>query len=192
MMKLPVNCLITTPILSGIKFISLCCIGGLLMFSCSTDNEVLDIEDLNAADAHFQSNHWDNWEAQVQLLTNKTRSFYNFKVAKARGWNVDASGYVPQMGHHFVNEALMDDVFEMLKPEALLYAPDEDGNWEFLAVEYLVFPTNPEDPGTPPEGFLGDEDVWFFNTDVGAWTLHVWVRMENPDGVFAASNPLLE
>lgn len=128
-------------------------------------------------------------DAQVERLTQKMRRFHNFQVAMAQGWNFDASGYVPGMGHHYVNESLMDDKFEMLKPEALLYIPGEDGKWEFLAVEYLIFGPEADDPA--PDGFIGEEDNWFFNHEVGAWTLHVWVGRHNEAGRFAAFNPAI-
>lgn len=151
----------------------------------SDSNHFNGLEDIDVSDLKM-SHHYDSWEDQIERLEQKMRRFHNFQVAQAQGWDFDGSGYVPNMGHHYLNRDLMDDKFELLKPEALLYIPDENGGWEFLAVEYLIFGTGPEGPA--PEGFIGDEDVWFYNPGVGAWTLHAWIVKENPDGVFAASN----
>ena len=47
-----------------------------------------------------------------------------------------------------------------------------------------------EDPSIPPEGFVGNEDQWAI---IGSfWTLHAWVGLENPNGVFTPINPLTD
>lgn len=155
---------------------------------CSPENDSNPINGLEDIDLSDLKTEFDNetWQDQVDRLAQKVRRFHNFQVATAQGWDFDLTGYVPNMGHHFVNEELMDGTFELLRPEALIYIPDEDGNWEFVGVEYLVLMEEMEDPSTPPEGFIGDEDDW---TIVGPfWTLHAWVGLENPDGVFNPTN----
>jgi hypothetical protein len=110
------------------------------------------------------------------------------------------AGYVPDphcvaapglgtMGHHWVNPSLMDPVFDPLRPEALLYAPDRNGNLKLVAVEYIVINVGQPQPmfagrpfdvgGVPPLG------------DTPHWSLHVWVWEENPSGMFAPFNPNL-
>ena len=93
------------------------------------------------------------------------------------------------MGFHYTNLALMEGTFELLRPEILLYVPNAQGKLKLVAVEYAV----PYIAGSePPEGFIGDDDVWSYNPHVGpegAWTLHAWVVMDNPDGIFAPYNP---
>jgi hypothetical protein len=42
-----------------------------------------------------------------------------------------------------------------------------------------------------PEGFTGTDDVWDNNTAFQLWTLHAWIWLANPDGIFAPFNPLL-
>lgn len=158
-----------------------------LVFCLSCSNETLDqeITEIDSADLKIGV-ELETTEDQLDRLKQKMRRFHNFQVAQAQGWDVDGSGYVPNMGHHFINQDLMDGEFELLKPEALLYIPDENGNWEFLAVEYLLTEPGPEGPA--PEGFIGDEDVWFYNPSVQAWTLHAWIVKENSAGVFVAFN----
>ncbi|MFD1094225.1 hypothetical protein [Salegentibacter chungangensis] len=166
-------------ILLAIAFVS-------IFLSCSVDSD--SAVDPETIDLKAQK-HLDSWEDQVARLDQKMRRFENIQVAMAQGWSEDVSGYVPQMGHHYLNPDLADGTFEVEKPEALLYVPTEDGGWEFVAVEYLIFGIGPDGPA--PEGFIGEADVWVYNSDVPAWTLHAWVGLENPDGVFAAFNPLL-
>lgn len=102
---------------------------------------------------------------------------------------IDVSGYVPNMGHHYLNPGLADSIFELEKPEIILYVPNTDGTMRMVVVEYAIIPEDPENPGTPPEGFTGDQDEWYFNENIGQWQLHVWTILENPDGIFAPFNP---
>lgn len=159
----------------------------MLLISCSSDSVNTDQTEADLQNADLKGFAYETWQDQIARLDQKMRRFENFQVAMAQGWDVDGSGYVPNMGHHYINGEYTDDKFELLKPEALLYIPDGNGGWEFVGVEYLVFGIGPEGPA--PEGFIGDEDVWSYNPNVPAWTLHAWVGLENPDGVFAAFNP---
>ena len=99
---------------------------------------------------------------------------------------------MPNMGYHFMKTSLVDPVFEITKPELLVYNKNEDGNFELVAVEYAV-PIDPNSPNTPPNGFTGADDQWDFNTlNTGLWTLHAWIWKNNPDGVFNMTNSLVQ
>ncbi len=127
----------------------------------------------------------DSWEDEIIRLRIKMRRFHNFQVAIAQGYDTDVTGYVPHMGHHYLKASLVDGNFELEKPEVLMYAPDDMGVMQFVGVEYLA--TGSE----APEGFTGTLDDWHFNSDIGLWTLHAWVGLDNPDGIFAPFNPML-
>jgi hypothetical protein len=101
----------------------------------------------------------------------------------------------------------IDSIFDPAKPEMLLFSGDEPGA-HLVGVTYYVV-------HRPPTGFTGDQDLWHQHQNVciaadgprfagdGAigckarwdwsWMLHAWVvpGYENPDGVFAAENPLV-
>ncbi len=128
------------------------------------------------------------WEVEVNQLKAATEKYVDFNVAVTEGF-IDVSGYVPNMGHHFLNPAYSDGVFELEKPEVILYLPDDNDVMQMVAVEYSIIPDDPENPGTPPEGLTGDLDEWHFNEEIGQWQLHVWTKLENPDGIFAPFNP---
>ena len=130
------------------------------------------------------------WEQEVEQVKNATTKYTDFSLAESEGF-VDVSGYVPQMGHHYMLMSRVDDKFEVEKPEILLYAPDANGNMEFLGVEYSILVDDPENPGNPPEGFTGDQDQWHFREELAQWQLHVWTVKDNPDGIFASHNPEL-
>ena len=136
------------------------------------------------------SDDMEAWEMELEQAKAATASFINIDAALGDG-RIDVSGYVPNMGHHYLNPVLADGTFELLKPEFILYVPDANGTMKMVAIEYGIVPEDPENPGNPPEGFTGDEDKWHFNEMIGMWTLHVWTQMENPDGIFAAQNPAI-
>ncbi|QCX01930.1 hypothetical protein FGM00_18085 [Aggregatimonas sangjinii] len=124
----------------------------------------------------------------VHQVRAATAQYTDVNVATNEGF-FDASGFVPNMGHHYVLPARMDGTFELEKPEIILYAPDSNGNMEFVAVEYAVPIGDLDNPGLPPEGFTGDLDTWEINPNLSQWQLHVWLVKENPDGIFAPTNP---
>lgn len=137
------------------------------------------------------SSNIEPWIQEVELLKTAMTSYSEFNNAKTAGYDVDVTGYVPQMGYHYLNATLMDNNFELEKPEILQYALDDKGILQFVGVEYAIPVQNINNPPPPPEGFSGSEDEWDLNTDVGLWTLHVWVGMDNPNGIFIASNASL-
>lgn len=89
------------------------------------------------------------------------------------------------MGFHWVNQELVDPVFEPARPEAVLYAPGPNGQLELVAVEYIVI-----DVGQPAPTFAGQPfDVGGTPVPVAHWSLHVWLFRENPNGLFTPFNP---
>lgn len=143
-------------------------------FGCNDDEEELQ----------------QTWEREVDQVTVSTSRYVDFQVAVTDSL-IDVSGYVPNMGHHYLNPALVDGTFELEKPEIILYVPDENGEMDMVAVEYAIVPDDPANPGNPPEGFTGDLDEWHFNENIGQWQLHVWTILANPDGIFAPYNPVI-
>lgn len=89
------------------------------------------------------------------------------------------------MGFHWVNQSAVDPVFDPLQPEAVLYAPGEDGQLKFVAVEYIVINVGQPAPTFDGQAFtVGGTPV-----PVAHWSLHVWLNRENPNGLFTAFNP---
>lgn len=107
------------------------------------------------------------------------------------------------MGIHFVNFGLLFDYsLNALTPEVLLYIPDDDGELELVAVEYVMLATAPPwfDPGPPPPATIVPAPSIFGQTlngpmpghelgDPWHYELHVWLFEENPNGPFADFNP---
>lgn len=124
------------------------------------------------------------WE--LQQARAATAKYKRIEKALADGY-VDIAVDVQHMGHHYLNANLLDASFDVKHPEILVYNRDENGQQQLVAVEYAVPLGNPR-----PAGFTGSDDVWDENAGFGLWLLHAWVWYQNPDGVFAPFNPLVE
>lgn len=148
-----------------------------ILCSCSSD------------DAN-QPQEMEAWESEIVQLKAATAKYTNIDVAIDEAF-FDASGFVPNMGHHYILPSRIDGTFELERPEILLYAPNNSGTMEFIAVEYVVPIEDLDNPGTPPEGFTGNLDEWEINPNLSQWQLHVWIIQENPDGIFAPHNPTI-
>lgn len=94
------------------------------------------------------------------------------------------------MGYHYFNKELMDDLtVDVLKPEALVYAPDTDGQLKLAAVEWVARGPNSNPPGVAePPTVLGMQ-MHILVPAVGFYIMHAWVWSPNPAGMFADWNP---
>lgn len=131
------------------------------------------------------------WEAEVESLRNATDDYKDLEVAISDGYNMEVTGYRTQMGFHYLNVDLLDNQFEIEKPEVLIFAPNDAGDLQLVAVEYGIPIADLNNPQPTPEGFSGDSDVWRIDTEFSLWTLHVWTELENPNGIFTPRNPVL-
>lgn len=128
---------------------------------------------------------------EVARLRAATAKYHDIDKALVDGYAVEFTGYRTHMGFHYLNPDLLDDQIEIERPEVLMYAPASNGGLRFVGVEYAIPITDLQNPPPPPAGFSGDADVWDINQEFSVWTLHVWVGLQNPDGLFAHTNPRL-
>jgi hypothetical protein len=102
---------------------------------------------------------------------------------------IQVSPYIPGMGYHYVDFALVDGVADELAPEILLYADTGNGR-RLVGVEYFVPYFGQPAPilfGRPMDGPMpghGPDEPPHFD-------LHVWLWDGNPDGIFEDFNPNL-
>ena len=113
-----------------------------------------------------------------------TARYQNIENALQDGY-VDIHVVLPNMGRHFLKEALLDATFEAERPELLVYTEQPGGHRSLVAVEYAI-PLNLSTRA--PEGFKGGADAWFEDQTFKLWTLHAWVWRENADGIFNPTN----
>jgi hypothetical protein len=129
----------------------------------------------------------------LEAVRQATLSFQSTSEATAAGYVADhhcvAHPELGGMGFHWVNQDLIDPVYDPMRPEALLYAPAAGGGVVLIGVEYIVI-----DVGQPQPSFDGHPfDVGgvppLMEAGVAHWSLHVWAHRDNPSGLFAPFNP---
>jgi hypothetical protein len=123
-----------------------------------------------------------------------TARFHDTKTAQAAGY-VKVAGLdycfnnpgVGGMGFHLINTSLLDTQLDALHPEAMVYAPGDDGELQLVAVEYIV-PAAAWDLGhTQLPSVLGQN--LHLNAALGVYILHAWIWKHNPSGIFQDWNP---
>lgn len=128
---------------------------------------------------------------ELGMLRAAVGRYHNIEHALADGYTFKLTDHRSQMGYHYLKPSLLDDHFEIERPEVLMYVLTPNGRWAFVGVEYAVPITDMNNPQPAPEGFTGDADEWAINREFEVWTLHVWVGLHNPNGIFASHNPRL-
>jgi hypothetical protein len=136
--------------------------------------------------------HFDQADPELVRAVKAATARFNSKTQAARAGYMDpgpehcvAVPGMGAMGYHWVNEDLVDPVFDPLQPEALLYGYDKNGNLKLVGIEYVVI-----DVGQPHPHF-GRQPFDEGGTPVPAdhYSLHVWLYESNPEGMFTPFNP---
>lgn len=162
------------------------CIVSLFLWSC--EPEGMEVPDEQVALKTAKSDKGNLPHREIAQVRARVAQYHNFQKAVEAGWNIDLTGYVPHMGHHWANLPLLDGTFDMLNPEVLIFVPDEKGKQRLVAVEYIVTIDDLNNPPPAPEGFPGDADHWEITEAAGGWTLHLWIGLNNLDGIFEPHN----
>ena len=159
-----------------------------------TDNDFLNAykTPTEEMDTRITANHessWPSWATFLELLQARltTAKYLSFDKA-IKDHYADIHVVIPHMGYHYLKSEILDNKFEITRPELLVYNKNSNGKMQLSALEYAV-PINLS-PNEPPAGFTGNTDVWKYDTTFQLWTLHAWVWRFNPDGVFSPMNPL--
>ena len=136
--------------------------------------------------------------SQLAQVRQATAQFQRIATAQAAGYGqflgcIDEPGQ-GAMGIHFVNGTFAGDtVLDPLHPEALVYAPGDNGQLKLVALEYIVFQA-PWDAqsSTPPRLFGQTYHLVTSPNRYGLpafYELHVWAWKPNPSGMFYEWNP---
>jgi hypothetical protein len=137
---------------------------------------------------------------KLERARDATDKFHNIQRAIDAGYGLPPTGPLHEcissldntgaMGFHYINGGLLDGKVQVRKPEALVYAPDEDGDLRLVALEYVVF----------ADAWTGEEPPMLFGKmfmftpspnryEIPAfYSLHAWVWKHNPAGKFKPFN----
>ncbi len=149
---------------------------------------------------------------ELAAARQATAKYHDVNAALADGY-APFSPHIPGMGVHYVNFSLLDAVFDIERPEILIYSMAEGNGPKLVAVEYVAVVLK--------SGFAGESDVWDIHsaschyedgyeevqpapvlcppTSPGGaplvlwhpdlFAVHVWIWRGNPDGIFEPFNP---
>ncbi len=151
---------------------------------------------------------------QLDGLREATEKYRNIAVARSEGFS-QVGVEVPNMGAHFMNfERIQDGAFDPTQPEILMYARDENGDWQLKGTAFILL--TQQFGREHPVGFAGPLDNWHVHYSVCGggpevvprastredcesqgglwassfgWMIHAWVWEDNPLGVFSMWNP---
>lgn len=160
----------------------------------------------------------DALEREIDLARETALRYPTAADATAAGW-FRVTPYLPGIAAHYMNFSLVDDRFEIDKPEMILYDGDGPDARVVGLSYYIVLPGSAE----PTQGFTGDNDHYHRHIGlcVGAggvigdstttpeecaalggvkqdgsagWMSHAWVvpGCESPWGLFSGANPILD
>ena len=91
------------------------------------------------------------------------------------------------MGYHYINANLLDDTLDLLHPEAMVYAPDQNGSIQLGAVAYMVPAAAWDAAHTEPPQIL--RQSLHLHEKLGMYVLYAWIWKNNPTGIFEDWNP---
>jgi hypothetical protein len=97
------------------------------------------------------------------------------------------------MGVHFLNAANLGPTPDPFRPALLVYEPAEGGQLRLVAAEWFVplatgVKERPVLFGRPFDGPMAGHEP-LMPVELHHYDLHVWLFKDNPDGLFAATNP---
>lgn len=164
-----------------------------LLAACD-DNSSLPL----APDASLQSASLESASMQTAAAENRdlatlrrvTARYHDLNAALADGFILlhdcevrPGEGAVGKLYVHL--DRFLDGTLDAARPDGLLYATGADGGPRLAGVE-LALPMAMWSAPEPPE-FLGVPLQ--AEEEFGAFGLHVWLWMHNPDGLFAQAHP---
>jgi hypothetical protein len=142
-----------------------------------------------------------------EINADQNQLLATIRQATARYHRVDAAiadGYVQGspcesmpgqgIGIHYRKASLFDAVVDPSQPELLVYEPKSNGNLELVSVAFVV-PAAAWDPSHSSPPMLGTQVL--LDKRIPDWSsppfpnyeVHVWVWKENPNGMYATTNP---
>ena len=132
----------------------------------------------------------------VNIVRNATTQYVdNVKAATAAGYSpvlgcVSGSDH-GAMGIHYVNASLLNGTIDATRPQALIYEPSSNGQYQLVGVEFIILATAlPPNSAPEVEGHLMNyiDAPNRYGIPVPFFELHVWAWRGNPQGAFVDWN----
>ncbi len=123
---------------------------------------------------------------ELGWVNGEPRRIVNTCVARPAAAGGGAMGF-----HYFHADLMRDPAVDPLRPEVLVYAPDEDGRLHLAAVEWVALSadSNPAGVSTAPSVLGMQMHIIAPKPGPAFYLTHAWIWQENPAGMFADWNP---
>jgi hypothetical protein len=130
----------------------------------------------------------------VEIVGNATKQYLNVNNAIAAGYSpvlgcVSGSDH-GAMGIHYVNASLLNGPIDATQPQALIYEPSSNGQYNLVGVEFIILAS-----ALPPNSAPQVEGHLMLYIDAPnryglapLFELHVWAWRNNPQGPFVDWN----
>jgi len=130
----------------------------------------------------------------VEIVRNATAQYQDVNKAVAAGYTpvlgcVSGSDH-GAMGVHYVNPSLLNGPIDPTRPQALIYEPSANGQYNLVGVEFIILASAlPANSAPQVEGHL----MQFIDGPnryglPAFFELHVWAWRDNPQGSFVDWN----
>jgi hypothetical protein len=130
----------------------------------------------------------------ITKVRDATAQFQHTQAARDTGYNlIPGLDYCFQnfprggMGYHYINISLLDGTLDLSHPEAIVYAPDQNGSIQLGAVAYMVPTTAWDAEHNGPPQILGQS--LHLHERMEMYVLRAWIWKNNPTGMFEDWNP---
>jgi hypothetical protein len=129
-------------------------------------------------------------DGMIATLQRVTARYHDLEVARSDGFvllhDCESRPGEGPVGTVYVHLGrLLDGVIDAEVPDALIYEPQRVGRPKLVGVEFAI-PVALA-PGQQPPTFLGA--TFQSEPEFGVYALHAWVWRNNPNGLFAETNP---
>ena len=156
-----------------------------LLTACANDAPVAPARQA-ATEARLATGQRTAASDVIATLQRVTGRYHSLKAAADDGFvllhSCEVRGDEGPVGTVYVHFGrLLDGRIDPELPDALIYEPHQDG-LKLVGVELAVL-----NAGQDPPQFLGA--TFQSEDEFGVYALHAWVWRENPEGIFAETNP---
>ena len=169
---------------------SLTVVAAAALFAACADQAPLAPQSFGPSKAQLATLPGTDTDGAIATLQRVTARYHDLNAAIADDFVLlhpcEARGDEGPVGTVYINIArLMDGVIDPQSPDALIYEPTVNGDLRLVGVEFAI----PHALWTSTElpTFLGA--TFQTEDEFGVFALHAWVWRNNPEGLFAQTNP---
>jgi len=160
----------------------------------NSEQHLMGAHDADTTDLHDDLAQVRRATARFHDINAALRAGYELGWVNGSGTRIItgcvASPTAGAMGFHYFHPRLMaDTAVNPAEPEVLVYAPDDDGELQLVAVEWVARGPNSNPRGVSEPPVVLGMPMHILVPAVGFYIMHAWIWRPNPAGMFTDFNP---